>query len=372
MARKKTKKPSMLQRQRQLRAQQQQVKRASSNQLPPGKKGGAVTKPKTAKPKATSKPSPVEKVRVRDLGPTQPKQMRDTPQRALPPGRTGGSLTRSSGGSRAAKAGGVAAKAGSAAGGAGRLLGAFGTALAIPAAIKNITDVAERNKRWEAYKERMGMNQKPNSTNRTGQGSTAGRTTPTAKPEAKPNWRNRTGTADVEQLRQGQNDAIKNHPGNKPKPSAPPKPSGGGSKLPEPTRGSGRPKPSPQGSSSAAKTSSSRNVGPVANGSEYARNKDPKKHNPLMQKTFGYQKGDAPDQRAKRANYSGTNTGVSPKNTGSKNYADKKPANKTTAAYDSGVNLKPASPAKPASPNKPKKKASETLAEALRKRRTQR
>ena len=211
------------------------------------------------------------------------------------------------------------------------------------------------------------MNQKPNSTNRRGQGSGNKPRSNDMKPKS--DWRDKVSSSNVEKLRQGQNDAIKNHPGNKPKPSAPPKPSGGSPAAPS---GSTRSKPSPQGSSSTSKTSSSRNVGPVANGDDYARNKDPKKYNPLMQKTFGYQKGDAPDQRAKRANYSGTDTGVSPKNTGSKNYADKKPGNKTTAAYDRGVNLKPASPAKPASPNKPKKKASETLAEALRKRRTQR
>lgn len=174
-------------------------------------------------------------------------------------------------------ASGAAGAAGRLAGAAGRLLGAAGTAIAIPAAIKNIKDVAERNKRWEEYKERMGMNQKPNSTNRTGQGSTAGtaakpaakpeakphtrrgqgstdgRTTPSAKPqpkpEAKPNWRNRTVNADVEQLRQGQNDAIRNHPGNKPAP----KPSGSSSNPPTPTRGSGstssasKPTPKPAG-----------------------------------------------------------------------------------------------------------------------------
>lgn len=62
----KPKKPTMLQRQRQLRAQQQQVKRASANKLPPGKKGGDVAKP-TPKP-----PAGVPK--------------------ALPPGNRGGAL----------------------------------------------------------------------------------------------------------------------------------------------------------------------------------------------------------------------------------------------------------------------------------------
>ena len=201
----------------------------------------------------------------------------------------------------------------------------------------------------------------PRTHARTGQGP---RNKPDAKPAAKPaaDWRSKVTYNDPKKPQ----DKTTNKPQPKPTPAATPKPSGGGSNRPAPT-GS---KPSPQGSSSTSKTSSSRNVGPVANGDDYARNKDPKKHNPLMQKTFGYQKGDAPDQRAKRANYAGTDTGVSPKSTGSKDYADKKPDNKTTAAYDSGVNL---NPAKPASPNEPKKKkASETLAEALRKQRANR
>ena len=302
-----------------------------------------------------------------------------TTPKLLPPGKKGGALARSSGGklAGAAKAAGGAAKV---AGAAGRFAGAAGTALAIPAAIKNIADVAERNKRWNEYKERMGMNQKPNSTNRTGQGSTAGRaskpsaeakphtrsgqgsgagrTTPAAKPEAKPDWRSKVGNADPEKLSKPQNKTT-----NKPQPSAPPKPSGSSSNRPATPS-----KPSPQGSSSTAKTSSSRNVGPVANGNEYARNKDPKKYNPLMQKTFDYQKGDAPDQRAKKAASEKPDVGYKTSTKVDKNYADKKPSNNTSSAYDKGVNL---NPAKPSAPNEKKKKsASQNLAEAIRKRRT--
>lgn len=169
------------------------------------------------------------------------------------------------------------------AGGAGRFLGAAGTAIAIPAAIKNIKDVAERNKRWEEYKERMGMNQKPNSTNRTGQGTTAGtrgvdkppakpharrgqgstdgRTTPSAKPQPKPENRGNTNTDPAyARTRQAQLDAERErlkgvgNPTAKPaaKPN-PPKPSGSGSNPPTPTRGSGstssasKPTPKPAG-----------------------------------------------------------------------------------------------------------------------------
>jgi hypothetical protein len=83
----------------------------------------------------------------------------------------------------------------------------------------------------------------------------------------------------------------------KPKPS--PKPSTSPAKAPAPAARSSAPKPAEKVPSSASKTSSS-NVGPVASGDEYARNKDPKKYNPLMQKTFGYQKGDSPKERAQR------------------------------------------------------------------------
>jgi hypothetical protein len=53
---------------------------------------------------------------------------------------------------------GAASTAAKGAGIAGRVGGALTTALMIPAAIKNIADVAERNRQWDAYKERMGMN----------------------------------------------------------------------------------------------------------------------------------------------------------------------------------------------------------------------
>lgn len=56
----------MLERQRQLRAQQQQVKRASANKLPPGKKGGDLAKPAPKPPAGAPK--------------------------ALPPGNRGGAL----------------------------------------------------------------------------------------------------------------------------------------------------------------------------------------------------------------------------------------------------------------------------------------
>ena len=108
---------------------------------------------------------------------------------------------------------------------------------------------------------------------------------PAAKPDAKGDWRSKVGNTDVATLRKGQDDAVRNHPANKPAAKAP-------APKPQPTAKpaavtSGGSTPASRPTSSAAKTNS--NVGPVASGDDYARNKDPKKYNPLMQKTFGYQ-----------------------------------------------------------------------------------
>lgn len=148
MPSKKSKQPSYLQRQRQLRAQQQQVRQASSNKLPPGKKGGDVTKPKPGKTTATSKPAPVQQVRVRDLGTTKPNQMGGSTPRALPPGRTGGALTRTSSG------GGSAALRAATKSGRG-LLGKAAVPLAMAGEVNAMMD---RNRRWNDYKERTGLN----------------------------------------------------------------------------------------------------------------------------------------------------------------------------------------------------------------------
>ena len=75
---------------------------------------------------------------------------------------------------------------------AGRLAGAAKGAgrIALPLAILNqaadVMRVGRQNKRWDAYKERMGMNQKPNSTNRRGQGSGNKPRSNDMKPAAKP------------------------------------------------------------------------------------------------------------------------------------------------------------------------------------------
>lgn len=163
---------------------------------------------------------------------------------------------------------------------------------------------------------------------------------------------------------------VRNQPAKTQKPAAKPasvqaavssRSSGGSSspKVAATTSGSssGSSRPTPP----ASRPSS--NVGPVADGEQYARNKDPKKYNPLMQKTFGYQTGDAPDQRAKREKDSKTTdtafSGKSIANTtvpSSKDYSGSKVTNNTSTAYGSNSSSLA--------------KNAETLAEKLRKRRT--
>jgi hypothetical protein len=142
----------------------------------------------------------------------------------------------------------------------------------------------------------------------------------------------------------------------KDKPSKPsPKPSPSASKPPAPKPKPTATRPADKVPSSASKTPS-KNVGPVASGDDYARNKDPKKYNPLMQKTFGYQKGDAPDQRAKREQIEEATK-----------QRDMSKVKQGPAA--------PASPAKPASPSGSADKArqrSKNLLEEMRKNRTNR
>lgn len=114
----------------------------------------------------------------------------------------------------------------------------------------------------------------------------------------------------------------------------------------------------------------------VPSGSSKATSKQDKNYRGnLFEKTFGYKKGEAPDQLNKRANYAGADTGYTPSTKVDKNYADKKPVNQTPVSYGKDTKLanEPAKPASPPSPNQPKKydKASQgmTLAERMRRRR---
>ena len=230
MAPKKPKKPSSLQRQRQLRAQQQQVKRASSKTLPPGKKGGAVTKPQAAKLKTTPKSAPVEKVRVRDLGPTKPKPLSGASQRALPPGRPGGAVTKPSAKPSAKPS--VKPSAKPSGGLRGGLRSAAGLALLSGIASKT-TDTLTRAanpKEWERVSQELkdrGYGSKPSPkpakpAKPEGSVNRRGRPVPAkAKPETKP--------ANVADYKDGQGNTYDGNSGRlktaaKPKaPAAPPK-----------------------------------------------------------------------------------------------------------------------------------------------------
>jgi hypothetical protein len=251
---------------------------------------------------------------------------------------------------------GAAGKAASTAAGlGGRMLGAAGTALMIPSAIKNIADVAERNRQWDTYKERMGMNKptpttKPSSStsgrrtgtnNRTGNlsaptspagtraGAAAGtrtRSSNAATPTSA--LQGRVGSANVNDLRRSQEEARK-------------------AQLERANRGKGSSTQSGSGStqsrsSSVSGSGSSRSMprpqaGPASNAG--MKNQDPKFRGNLFEKTFGYKPGQAPDQQKARFksvdNKFGQDSGYEPKTKvdGSK-YADKKPDMKKVKEYD--------------------------------------
>ena len=212
-----TKRKSLQQLQREKLAKQRQAKAQASKPapkpaakpapkaLPPGKQGGPLAKSQKALPPGK---------KGGDLAKVQKALPGAKAQKALPAGKVGGAL---------AKAGGLA----------GRMLGAAGTALAIPAAIKNIKDVAERNRRWEEYKKANGLEGRTpgrteNRTNRPGgnrtrtSNNTSSPTIPSGtrsrrgaaaatRPAPKPTsaLQGRVGNANVDELRRGQEDTRK-------------------------------------------------------------------------------------------------------------------------------------------------------------------
>jgi hypothetical protein len=80
------------------------------------------------------------------------------------------------------------------------MFGAAGAGLAIPAAIKNIKDVAERNRRWSEYKKANGMDNRGTRSRR----GAANSTRPAPKPTSA--LQGRVGNANVDELRRGQED----------------------------------------------------------------------------------------------------------------------------------------------------------------------
>lgn len=136
---------------------------------------------------------------------------------------------------------------------------------------------------------------------------------------------------------------------------------------PAPSRSSSKP-PAPKPKPTATKPAAKPAAKPSPKSDAGMKNQDKNYRGNLFEKTFGYKKGDAPDQRAKKTASEKPDVGYKTSTKVDKNYADKKPSNTTSNAYDKGVNL---NPAKPSSPNEKKKKsASQNLAEAIRKRRT--
>lgn len=115
----------------------------------------------------------VQPVRVRDLGTTKPNQMSGSTPRSLPPGRSGGALARTASGGGSAALRGVT-KAGSG------LLGKAAVPLAMAGEVNAMMD---RNRRWNDYKERTGLNRPTAAqTGGTRRGAAAGTRTSTARP----------------------------------------------------------------------------------------------------------------------------------------------------------------------------------------------
>lgn len=268
----------------------------------------------------------VQPVRVRDLGSTKPNQMSGSTPRALPPGRTGGALTRtgSGGGSAAVRA---ATKAGRG------LLGKASVPLAMAGEVSAMMD---RDRRWNDYKERTGLNKKtPEQTGGTRRGSAAGTRT---RPSSGPDWRSRVGSQDVNTLRQGQNDTIRSY-NNKPTATRP---------------SASRPSQSTPSRSTASGSGSQRSTAPQATKPAMPGRKwedfnpgrgTSKSNNPLLDRDSGGMKlrdrmkqREASAQGEKAKNLSsnfGQDSGYETKTKvdGSK-YADKKPDMKTVNEYD--------------------------------------
>jgi hypothetical protein len=170
------------------------AKRQSSavNQSTSGKpttQGGRVT------PSASGQASSnrVQQVRVRDLGSTKPKTMSGGTPRALPPGKQGGQLARV-----ARTAASTAGKVGA----AGKVLPVAGTLLTAAGEVRAMVD---RQKRWDDYKKRTGLDKKTEAqTGGSRRGAAAGtRAKPTSALQG------RVGNANVNDLRRGQEEARK-------------------------------------------------------------------------------------------------------------------------------------------------------------------
>lgn len=191
--------------------------------LPRGRRGGSLEKAGPtidvkAKPPRSAPP-------IRNPNGTTGKQARQLaeglPKRGRTPSR-GGALARTGSGAARAASKATATTAGRLAAGAAKVAGRIATPLAILNQAADVMRVGRQNKRWDAYKERMGMNQKPNSTNRRGQGSGNKPRSTDMKPKS--DWRDKVSSSNVDKLRQGQNDTIRSYAGKTPAPKPTPQP----------------------------------------------------------------------------------------------------------------------------------------------------
>ena len=186
--------------------------------LPRGRRGGSLEKAGptidvTAKPPRSAAP-------IRNPNGTTGKQARQLaeglPNRGRTPSRGGGAARTATSAVRKAATKGAA-------GLANRALSVLG----VVEAAKDVKRVADQNKRWDAYKERMGMNQKPNSTNRRGQGSGNKPRSNDMKPAAKTQQQGPQQTpqmvADYKAKRDARHKALRDK-----MPTAKPRPSGSG------------------------------------------------------------------------------------------------------------------------------------------------
>lgn len=304
MAPKKPKPPSMLQRQRALRNQQQKNKQQSSRQLPPGKKGGPAVKtnPTTQKP---AQPNPVEQVRVRDLGSAKPQQLPSGTQRALPAGRAGGAL------SRVGEAANSTAKNLTKTG--GRLSGLKGGLIA-----GALYDAGSRA--IDAYASGLKNAIRTERGQRAAESGQSGRYIPG-------NQQSRGGMGGVGNI--PRSEGPLNNP-NYGKPATPQRTQPAVSRSTSNSSGSSRP--------SQPSTPPPRRI-PSPASDAGMKNQDKNYRGNLFEKTFGYKTGNAPDQQQARtsnlSNKFGQDSGYQPqtKVDGSQ-YADKKPDMAKVKEYD--------------------------------------
>lgn len=248
------------------------IKPPAKPALPPGQKGGQLVSTGTRQSRAQAKANAAAQ------GTTGTNRVgRSDARPALPPGKPGGALTRASAGGALARTGsGSSSAALRGAAKAGR--GLLGKVLTPLAGAQEVQDMLSRDRRWNDYKERNYGNTR-------------------VKPKQGDAQSRFAGARDAN-LNRINNDPRFAAPKEKPKPPAP-RPAGTQPSQPAARPAASRPSQTSPSRPTTTKPAA-RNIGPVADGDAFAREKDPKKFNPLMQKTFDYQKGDAPDQRAAR------------------------------------------------------------------------